>query len=105
MCESLTDLAVSSHPSFLIPSCSTNDPCDGVRCEVFTGGDTYYIEGVILPCESAVELIVEDEDLEQIFSTRFNESGRRDIVIAGFPITVNSSIIPREYSMDIAVRT
>ena len=106
MCESLRDLAANTMHSFLVPTCSANrdtDDCNGVRCSVFTLGGLYYIEGVILPCDNAVELIVEDSNLDPIFTTVFNESGHRPLVVDGYSIEVNSTIIPREYSMDIAV--
>ncbi len=103
MCESLRDLALNARHSVFVPSCATNEACNGVRCRVSTFGTTFYIEGVILPCDTAVDLVVENSNLEPIFDTVFNESGQRILDVSGFLITVNATIIPHEYSMDIEV--
>ena len=106
MCESLRDLAANTMHSFLVPTCLANqntDNCTGVRCNVFTLGGVYYIEGVVLPCDNAVELIVENSNLDPIFTTVFNESGHRPLVIDGYMIEVNSTIIAQEYSLQVAV--
>ena len=68
-----------------------------------TLGGMYFVEGVILPCDNAVDIVVEDSDLDPIFMTIFNESDWRQLNINGYMVWVNSTIVQREYSMDIAV--
>ena len=68
-------------------------------------GDVFYIENIALPCEEAVELVVENSQLQPIFTTVFNESGRRALLVNGVPITVDVTIEPRDFAMDVAVST
>ena len=104
MCESLEDLADIIH-SPVEHDCSTTPNCDGVRCELDVLGNTFFVEGIALPCANppAVEVIVQNSQRQNIFSTIFNTSGQRDIVVLNTRMTVNSIIVHRSYSMDIEV--
>lgn len=103
MCRSLTDLADNVRQTSYIPSCVTNDDCNGVLCLVTIPSGRYYIEIVILPCDNAVELVVEDSNFAHLFSTVLNETGSQDLLIGGSTIGSNVVIIPGDYSMNFSV--
>ena len=103
MCESLKAVAANTSHTSLFPNCTTNERCDGVRCTVDIFGRVFYIEDVILPCVNAVELVVEDENFNAIYTDIFNETGNRVITVLGINIHVYSLIEPGDYSMDFAV--
>lgn len=96
-------LASNTGHKFFITSCSTNEACDGVRCRVDIDADVFYIENVILPCENSSELVVEDSNLMSLYTTVFNETGRKPLVIRGLTIYVDAVINPRAYAMDVSV--
>ena len=103
MCASVQHLAKISGHNFIVNECTANQACDGVRCLLGILGDTYYLEMIVLPCEDALEILVEDSNLEGIDSFRFNQSEIRDIMVEGFSLTVNMTLIRRDYSMFIRV--
>lgn len=103
MCRSLEDLADSTSDSIFVSSCATNQNCDGIRCEVHVLSTTNYAEIVILPCDNAVELIVEDENFQHLHTTIINETGSRYLIIGNALIRSDVVIIPGDYSMNISV--
>lgn len=105
MCSSLQHLASISGHNDIETECNTNEACDGVRCQLNIIGNIFYLETIVLPCEDALEIVVEDSRLTEIESFRFNQSERRNIVVSGFPLTVDMTLIRREYSMFLRVRT
>ena len=103
MCKSLGVLANNTGHTILIPECSTNENCDGVRCRVNIFGAIYYIENVVLPCNNSIELVIEDSNLMPLHTSVFNESGKGTIVIGSTVIQVDVVVEPREYAMDVGV--
>ena len=85
------------------PFCNTNENCDGIRCQLRIVGSTFYVEIVVLPCENAIDLRVEDGSFAVLHTTRFTQSGLRTIVIRGISLQVNGTIIARDYSLLIGV--
>ena len=61
------------------------------------------MEVIILPCDYALEVVVEDANLNHLYSTIFNETGNRDLLIDGTTIGTDVVIIPGSYSMNISV--
>ncbi len=57
----------------------------------------------MLPCDNAIELVVEDEALMPRHTSIFNKTGRGLIVIGSTSIHVDTVIEPRDYAMDVAV--
>ena len=104
MCESLEDLA-DNIQSPVEHNCSTTPNCDGFHCELDVSGNTFFVEGIVLPCTNppAAEVIVQNSQRQNIFSAIFNTSGQRDIVILGLRMTVNTTVVHHKYSVDIEV--
>lgn len=109
MCSSLTSLATDTngiHP-LVETNCITTRDCTGVRCELSINGlgTSYYIEVVIIPCENAIEFLVEDQNLEALAADRFQGPGNTSmpISIAGFVFNAEVTIIVHPYSMTVQV--
>lgn len=103
MCESVMTLASNTDHTSLSPTCSANADCDGVNCLLLVAGGTYYVETLILPCNDSIELVVRDSRRQVLFTTIFNETGVRPLVIGFVTVTVDATIISRNYSMDVRV--
>ena len=103
MCNSLQELAGNATHTVVVPSCATNQDCDGVRCTLQELGFTFHIELIVLPCDYAIQLVVQDGELSTIFSAVFNETGRRRLVILGVSIWVDAVIVARDFTMDVSV--
>ena len=104
MCDSLADLAQrATHPS-IEPECSTNERCDGVLCELDIFGTVYYLEIIVLPCQNALALLVEDSSGGVLHTSVFNRTETRSLSIGILSLPTEVVIDPREYSMDIQVQ-
>ena len=103
MCSSLADLAQRATHPVIEPQCSTNERCDGVYCELDIFGAVYYLEVVILPCQNAISILVEDSSRQVLHTSVFNRNETRSISIGLIPLTTEVVIIPYEYSMDVRV--
>ena len=103
MCSSLADVAqVATHP-VIEPECSTNDNCDGVYCELDILGLRFYLEVIVLPCQNALDVLVEGSSRQVLHSEIYNRNETRSFTIGIISMTVEVVIIPREYSMDVQV--
>ena len=103
-CDSLTGLAqVATHP-VLEPECSTNEACDGIRCEVDIFGTVYYFEIVIRSCSESVGLLVEDSNFNVLNMAEFNQSETRPIQVGSLTLQVEVVIVKYPYSMEIQVQ-
>ena len=103
MCDSLADLAQRATHPLIEPQCSTNQRCDGVRCELDILGTVYFLETVVLPCQNALSLLVEDSSGGVLHSSVFNRSETRSLQIGIFSLPTEVVILHHEYSMDIQV--
>ena len=103
MCSSLEDLAVRSGGTLLEPECRTNQQCNGVICEIDAFGDVYYIENIILPCDYAVDVVIEDSSGQPTFVAVFNRTESHPIVVGSLNLILNVEIIRHSYSMEISV--
>ena len=103
MCSSLADVAqVATHP-VIEPECSTNDNCDGVYCELDILGLRFYLEVIVLPCQNALDVLVEGSSRQVLHSEIYNQNETRSFTIGIISMMVEVVIIPREYSMDVQV--
>ena len=103
MCDSLRDLAdQATHPG-IQPECSTNELCDGVRCEFDIFGAVYYLEIIVLPCQNAVSLLVEDSSRQVLHISVFNQTATRPIPIGFLTLQTEVFIVPHDYSMEVQV--
>jgi hypothetical protein len=105
MCSSLTDVAQqATHPG-IEPECSTNDDCDGVYCELDILGARYYLEIIVLPCQNALDVLVEDSSRRVLHADVYDRNETRFFSIGIVPLSNEVIIIPYEYSMDVQVST
>ena len=105
MCSSLDDLAGLAVHSVVEPDCRTNTDCNGIRCELDFGILLYYVELVVLPCENATELVIEDRNLQPLHATNFtSQTGTQSFTINGLPLTARAVIEVFDYSMVVQVR-
>lgn len=104
MCASLADLAQQATHPLIEPRCSTNDLCDGIYCELDIFGSRYYLEIVVLPCQNALSILVEDSSRQVLYTSVFNRTETRSIQIGIFSLPTEVRITPYNYSMDIQVK-
>ena len=103
MCKSLEQTAQSVQMNNLVHTCETSAGCTGVRCLISALGQTGYVETIILPCQQALDVLVEDESFTPVSRQVFYRTESRNLNIRGNSICSDVTIIPRDYSMDIAV--
>ena len=103
MCDSLADAAEGATHPLIEPRCFTNERCDGVRCELDIFGTIYFLEVVILPCQNALALLVEDSSLQVLHTSVFNRTGTRNIQVGIVTVEAEVVIVPHDYSMDVQV--
>ena len=108
MCESLQTLASESekvHPVYE-SNCQITQGCRGVRCQLDIAAFlVYFVELVVLPCDNAVEFLIEDVATSPVVEERFDgpTNETRVFSILGFPFTAQQIIEVNDYSMDIQV--
>ena len=108
MCESVQSLASKAenvHP-IVESNCLTTQDCKGVRCQLnFAGLLVYFVELVVLPCENAVEFLIEDIATTPVVEERFDgpTNDTRMFSLLGFQFTAQQIIKVNDYSMDIQV--
>lgn len=110
MCSSLKTLASkleNIHP-IVESDCITTRNCTGVRCALNISAEfsvRYFGEVVVLPCENALEFLVEKPDQETLIEDRFqgpvNES--KIIDIGGFQFLAGQLIKVMDYSLTAEV--
>ena len=103
MCASLADIAQRATHPLIEPQCSTNDDCDGVYCELDIFGARFYLEVVVLPCQNALSVLVEDSSRQVLYSSVFDRTETRLVQISGFSLPIEVRITPHDYSMDVQV--
>ena len=104
MCDALGHLAEqATHPG-VEPECSTNDLCNGVLCELNIIGAVYYLEIIVLPCQNAVSLLVEDSSRRVLHMSVFNQTATRPIPIGFLTLQTQVILVPHNYSMEVQVR-
>ena len=103
MCSSLTDLASKSGGTLLEPECHTNERCDGIVCELDIFGNVFYIESIILPCDYAVDVVIEDSSGQPTFMSVYNRTEAHVIDLGFFSTNLFVEIIRHNYSMEISV--
>ena len=79
------------------------DRCNGVICEIDIFGNVYYIENIILPCDYAVDVVIEDSQGRPTFMTIYNRTQSHPIDIGLFTATLYVEIVRHDYSMEISV--
>ena len=103
MCESLSDLAdVATHDA-LEPECSTNERCDGIRCEIDIIGFVYYIEIIVNSCDSSLSLLVEDSGRNVLHRSEFNQTATKPIQVGILSLQTEVTIVKHDYSMEVEV--
>ena len=82
---------------------TVNDECNGIQAEVGIIFYTYYLEVVVLPCDKAVEIVIEDDSKEPLYIAIYNKSESQTVDAGGYYIDITVVIIPSEYTMDVSV--
>ena len=104
-CESLEGLAEEiDFP--LEHNCTTNEDCDGVRCEFDIFNTVYHLETVLLSCEDppALAMVVEDVNNQPLRVTNFSRTGVYSLgMIRGFNVPLSIMMVHHPYSMDVEV--
>ena len=103
LCDSLADLAEQATHPLVEPECSTNELCNGVRCELDIFGSVYYLEIMIDSCESAVEVLVEDSQGQVLHSSTFNQTETKTLQIGSLSLPTEVVIVKHNYSMELQV--
>ena len=100
-CNSLTELAAKTQ-SPLEHDCTTNEACNGIRCEL---GAAFYLETILLSCNSppALETVVEDRNKTALYTSVISQTGTYPIQVLGLELPMYVEITHHDYSMDISV--
>lgn len=103
-CQSLVELAEKTQ-SPLEHNCTTNEACNGIRCEFDIFGTTFHLETILLSCNNppALETLVEDENNTVLHTNTLSRTGRYNVTILGLPLPLYADITHHNYSMDVSV--
>ena len=103
-CQSLAELAKKTQ-SPLEHDCTTNEACNGIRCELEIFGTFFYLESLLLSCNSppALETVVEDEDKKVLHTSVVSRTGAYSLSLLGLELPTYVEITHHDYSMDISV--
>ena len=103
MCSSLSDLATQSGHTVIEPECLTNQQCNGVICQMNLFHNVFYFENIILPCNYAINVIIQDAQFQPTYVTFYNRTESQPILVGFFPMTLYVEILRLTYSMEISV--
>ena len=103
MCSSLSDLATQSGHTVIEPECLTNQQCNGVICQMNLFHNVFYFENIILPCNYAINVIIQDAQFQPTYVTFYNRTESQPILLGFFPMTLYVEILRLTYSMEISV--
>lgn len=103
MCHSLQVLAANARAPPIEPECHTNQECNGIVCELDILGFVFYLESIILPCESAVDVVVRDSQNQALFMSVYNRTETHSLSFGIFTISLFVKIVRHNYSMEVSV--
>ncbi len=103
MCQSVEETAQSVQSNILIHSCEVTSDCHGVRCLISAVGQTIFLETIILPCEGALAVVVEDQNLVPVSRQVFYRTESRYINVQGYSVRADVILEKNDYSMVVEV--